>query len=120
LQTSIGEQGGERMDGRAPECFAFQLVDRIKSHRRPTIAEGSGEDPVLGSEISLGYNLANPRIRKLYNAVTGDEIQKQAFWQAFKESATRRNQAVHKGRIITEADAKASFQAASDLVAYLK
>jgi hypothetical protein len=67
-----------------------------------------------------GYNLANDRVRKLYNAVTGDQIQTQSFWQAFKESATRRNQAVHNGRIATKAEAEASFKAASDLVAYLK
>jgi hypothetical protein len=67
-----------------------------------------------------GYNLANKRIRNLYNAATGREIQKQAFWQAFKESATRRNNAVHTGGIVTKAEAEDSYRAANDLVAYLK
>jgi hypothetical protein len=67
-----------------------------------------------------GYNLATERIRNLYNAMTGKEIQKQAFWQAFKESATRRNIAVHKGGTVTKAEAEDSYKAASDLVAYLK
>ena len=66
------------------------------------------------------YNLANDRVRSLYNAVTGNEIQQQSFWPAFMESATRRNQAVHEGIVLTKAEAEASFKAASDLVAFLK
>jgi hypothetical protein len=61
-------------------------------------------------------DLANERARNLYNAATGSEIQKQPFWQQFKESATRRNKAVHEGRIATKAEAEASFNAASSLV----
>jgi hypothetical protein len=76
------------------------------------------KEPVF--DLLSGYNLANDRIRNLYNAVTGSEIQKQPFWQAFKESATRRNKSVHKGAAVTEAEAKDSYKAASDLVAHLK
>ena len=71
-------------------------------------------------DLLPGYNLANERVRNLYNAATGTEIQKQPFWQAFKESATRRNGAVHRGRIITKAEAETSFKTASELVAFLK
>jgi hypothetical protein len=71
-------------------------------------------------ELLPGYNLANCRVRNLYNALTGDQIQKQSFWTSFKESATRRNKAVHEGRIVVKADAETSHKAASDLVAYLK
>jgi len=76
------------------------------------------EQPV--NDLLPGYNLANERVRNLYNAVTGDEIQKQSFWQQFKESATRRNKAVHQGTIATKPEAEASLNAASGLVAYLK
>jgi hypothetical protein len=71
-------------------------------------------------DLLSGYNLANERVRNLYNAVTGGEIQKQPFWQQFKESATRRNKAVHEGKIATKAEAEASFNAASSLVQHLK
>jgi Nudix N-terminal len=67
-----------------------------------------------------GYNLANERIRDLYNAITGDQIQNQSFWGPFKASAKRRNDAVHGGKTITKADAEASYQTTSDLIAYLK
>jgi ParB-like chromosome segregation protein Spo0J len=75
------------------------------------------EEPILA--YVSGYNLANNRLRNLYNALTANEIQSQPFWRAFKDSAERRNQAVHKGRIITKAEAEDSYKAASDLVAYL-
>jgi hypothetical protein len=71
-------------------------------------------------DLLSGYNLANERVRNLYNAVTGGAIQQQPFWQHFKESATRRNQAVHEGKIATKAEAEASLNAASSLVKYLK
>ena len=53
------------------------------------------EDPVL--DFLNGYSLANDRNRKLYAALTGDHIEQQSFWQAFKESATRRNKILHTG-----------------------
>jgi hypothetical protein len=68
-----------------------------------------------------GFNLASNRLSNLYNAVTGDEIQKKfSSWKAFKKSANRRNEAVHNGKIITKTEAEDSYKAASDLVAYLK
>jgi hypothetical protein len=45
------------------------------------------EEPIFA--FLSGCNLANERVRDLYNAMTGKEIQKQPFWQAFKESAIR-------------------------------
>jgi hypothetical protein len=75
------------------------------------------EDAV--SAFLPGYNLANRRNRDLYNALTGREIQKEAFWPAFKESAERRNRTVHRGAVVTEAEAKASYEAAKSLVDYL-
>jgi hypothetical protein len=93
-------------------------AERVLSRAFTTKGIGYLEESV--EELLPGYNLANYRVRKLYNAVTGDQIQTQPFWQAFKESATRRNQAVHKGRMATKAEAETSFKAASDLVAYLK
>lgn len=76
------------------------------------------EQPI--EDLLPSYNLANDRVRSLYNAATGGEIQKQPFWQQFKDSATRRNKAVHEGNIAIKAEAEASFNAASSLVAYLK
>ena len=71
--------------------------------------------------LNYGYNLANDRIRRLYTALTGDEIQKeQPFWSKFKKSADRRNRIVHKGVIVEKPDAEESYKAADELVARLK
>jgi hypothetical protein len=77
------------------------------------------EDPVCS--FFSGYNLANnDKIRKLYIALTGDDIQKQPFWQKFTESAGRRNQIIHGGRIVTDkAEAEASYEAVKSFLAHL-
>jgi len=76
------------------------------------------EDPVL--DFLNGYNLANDRNRKLYTAFTGDHIDQQAFWPAFKESATRRNNIVHGGSLIGQVEAESSYHTASAFVSHLK
>ncbi len=98
----------------ASEISAERALSRAFTAKSIGYLERSVED------LLPGYNLANDRVRNLYNAVTGEQIEEQSFWQAFKESATRRNQAVHEGRIVTKGEAEASYKAASDLVAYLK
>jgi hypothetical protein len=71
--------------------------------------------------LNYGYNLGSDRIRRLYTALTGDELQnEQAFWQNFKASVERRNSIVHKGVMVEKADAEASYEAASELLAHLK
>lgn len=76
------------------------------------------ETPV--EDFLNGYNLANKRIRKLYTALTGDEVQSAPFWQKFKESAQRRNNIIHGGTIVGRPEAEESCNAATDLVSHLK
>ncbi|MBW2640263.1 MAG: zinc ribbon domain-containing protein [Deltaproteobacteria bacterium] len=71
-------------------------------------------------ELLPSYNIANDKVKDLYNALTGSKIQDQPFWQQFKESATRRNKAVHESKIATKAEGEDSFNAARKLVEYLK
>jgi hypothetical protein len=76
------------------------------------------EDAV--TDLLSGYNLGNGRIRKLYTALTGDQVEKATFWQKFKESTQRRNNIAHSAVAVTKAEAEDSFMAAKDLVAHLK
>src|SRR5262249_41237884 len=71
-------------------------------------------------DLINGYNLANDRIRKLYTALTGDEVQTAAFWQNFKESAQRRNKIIHGGTIVGKTEAEEAYEAATAFVAHLK
>jgi hypothetical protein len=67
-----------------------------------------------------GYNLANKRVRRLFTALTGNEIQEQPFWQNFTESVERRNQIVHRGVKVGQAEAEDSLKVATDFLAYLR
>jgi hypothetical protein len=66
-----------------------------------------------------GYNVANDQIRERYTALTGDDIKRQPFWQAFKQFVTRRNQIVHGTKTVSRAEAEAPLKAASSLVRHL-
>ena len=75
------------------------------------------EDPLL--DFLNGFNLGNDRNRKLYTALTGDQIEQQQFWPDFKASTTWRNNVIHSGSIVGKAEAESSFAAASSFVAHL-
>src|SRR5580692_3605468 len=44
-----------------------------------------------------GHNLGNDRHRKLWNALTGTELEKEQFWSRFKAASEKRNLIVHRG-----------------------
>ena len=71
------------------------------------------------SELLPSNNLANERVRKLYTALTGDEIQNTAFWSRFKESATLRNKAVHSRKRASAEQAQETCETAHELVKHL-
>ena len=75
------------------------------------------EEPV--EAMMNGFNLANERHRKLYNALTGRAVENEAFWQAFKTSATLRNKITHNAYIANATDSATSLAATTALVAYL-
>ncbi len=67
-----------------------------------------------------GYNLGgNNKICKLYMALTNDPVNRQPFWQEFKDSTKRRNGIVHGGKVVDQIEADKSYQAASALIAHL-
>ena len=67
-----------------------------------------------------GHNLGNEKHRKLYNALTGTELEKQSFWPRFKNASEKRNSIVHKGGHANKIEAEAAWRAANDLVTHLK
>ena len=72
------------------------------------------------TDMMNGYNLGNDRNRTFYTALTGDAIETLWFWRDFKESAARRNKVIHRGAIVGQAEAEASYNAAAALVAHFK
>jgi hypothetical protein len=83
-------------------------------------AKGVGYLEEAVTDLLNGNNLASNRIRTLYTALTGDNVQQATFWQKFKASAELRNKIVHGGKIAGKQDAEDSYAATSDLVAHLR
>jgi hypothetical protein len=67
-----------------------------------------------------GNNLGNEKHRKLYNVLTGTELESEPFWSRFKNASEKRNSIVHKGGQANKQDAENALQAAKDLITYLK
>ena len=77
------------------------------------------EEPIL--KPFNGYNMGgNDKLRKLYTALTNDEIQKTPFWADYKASADRRNAIIHRGASVDKPESEKSFAAATSFVAHLK
>jgi hypothetical protein len=66
------------------------------------------------------YNLANERVRRLYDALSSDRIQETEFWQRFKTHVERRHEAAHQGKGLSADVASASCQVAEELIRHLE
>jgi hypothetical protein len=67
-----------------------------------------------------GHHLGNDKHRKLWNALTGTELEKEPFWSRFKSASEKRNSIVHRGGHANKLEAEAALQAAKDLITHLK
>jgi hypothetical protein len=66
------------------------------------------------------FSLVSDRTKKIFNALTSEQVQQAPFWTKFKESVELRNKTVHRGRAVTKVQADDAYRAASDLLTYLK
>lgn len=98
----------------ACEVLVEQAFDELwRSRNLPELAAPVGR--ALGSN-----NLANERVRAVYNALSCDQIESQLFWPKFKEFAALRNSLVHGGeRQVSAARGQAAFEAARAFQAYI-
>jgi HEPN domain-containing protein len=83
----------------------------------------SAEDigtPVL--DLFTTFNLKNPRLYGVYQAVTHDDVKAAdpELWRDFSEHIKRRNEVVHTGRKVSPAEAESSVDAAERFLAYLE
>jgi hypothetical protein len=67
-----------------------------------------------------GHNLGNDKHRKLYNALTGTQLENQPFWQRFLTASKKRNSIVLKGEHATKTEAETAVQAAKELITHLR
>lgn len=71
-------------------------------------------------KLMSGHNLGNERHQGLYNALTDTRLQEQSFWNQFKNASEKRNSIIHRGGHANKVEAEAAWQAAKDLITYLK
>ena len=76
------------------------------------------EKPI--TDLFSGFSLSNDRLRKVYAAVTNDDITKQEFWADFKQSAKRRGDCAHNGERGTKADAWDAYRVCTAFVKHVK
>jgi hypothetical protein len=83
-------------------------------------AKGLSAEQVESAMSICSWSLIEGKPRALYKAITGDDTitdkSKSPFWKPYQESVELRNLAVHRGQIISEAEAKTGLDAARALV----
>ena len=98
----------------ACEIFAEQLFDTIMQKKNVAWLK----EPI--DDLLPNYNIGNEKVRKLYVALTGDNIQDQSFWSDFKKHVEVRNKVVHSKYNATKEEADKSFTSVSEVVGHLE
>lgn len=98
----------------ACEIVTEQVISLAFKKRKIEDLEG----PV--TSLVSGNSLTNDRNRKLYVALTNDQIHGQPFWQNFKECAALRNDAVHSGARISAEEARQACQTVLQVLDHLE
>lgn len=75
------------------------------------------EEPI--EDLISSFNLGNDKVRKLYVALTDDNIQREFFWQEYKTVVKLRNKAVHGGNRIELSQAQMTLRVATSVVKHL-
>ena len=71
-------------------------------------------------DLLPSYNLANDKVRRMYVALTGDQIHQQYFWSEYKTMVSIRNKTVHAGGRIQESQAQMVYRIAHSVVKHLQ
>jgi hypothetical protein len=74
----------------------------------------------LREVLFQNYSLMTGRTKKIFNALTGEEVQQMPFWPDFNSSVVLRNDTVHRWRDVTREEAEKAHRAASELLTYLR
>jgi hypothetical protein len=66
------------------------------------------------------YSLNDDRTRKLWDELTGDEINQVSAWRKYKAHIVRRNGIVHRGSVTDEDEAQESLQAVQAVIEHVE
>jgi hypothetical protein len=74
----------------------------------------------LRKSLEDNHNIANEKVRKLYEALSGNLISQESFWSRLQEHNTLRNDVVHSGKIVTSSQAAASLRVVKEVKDYFE
>jgi len=77
--------------------------------------------PILaGRKAPWNFNVGNKDVRKVYIKLTHDAIDTASFWPRFETHVVRRHEVVHRGRRVSETEARESLTAATDFLSHVE
>lgn len=72
-------------------------------------------------DLLPNFNLGgSQKVRKLYEALSGDKIGQAAFWKEYTDVVKLRNDIVHKGARTTAAPARSAVEVAEKLIEHVE
>jgi hypothetical protein len=71
-------------------------------------------------DLMPSYNLANDKVRHVYQALTDDPINREFFWSEYKTMVSIRNKAVHAGGRVQKSQAQLVLRVARLVVKHLQ
>ncbi|MCC7543536.1 hypothetical protein IT415_02405 [bacterium] len=83
------------------------------------IAQPVSLRPWLKKQIENNHNLGTTKASKLYEALSGDMISEQSFWKDFLTANQLRNDVMHEGREVSQAQARAALANAKLVIGHL-
>jgi hypothetical protein len=96
----------------ACEVYVREILDRR--------AAQLGDAAIVSVAQLPGMNLANERVRHIFEKVTGYAPPQEAdWWRDYQAHAQRRHRIVHAGARVTRKDAESSIKAAEAMIAFL-
>lgn len=75
-------------------------------------------EPMLG--LFLVRDICNERLRRIYTALSGDNLQKVTFWTGLKRHHDRRNGIVHKVARCTDDEARESLDVVRQYIRHVE
>jgi hypothetical protein len=94
-------------------CTEVVLTDAL----RERVSEDDIADFITDS--LRNYNPTTDKVKKLYELLFGNRIQREAFWSSFVEHVERRNAIVHRGQSATPQDAGESIATVDKVIRHL-
>jgi len=70
-------------------------------------------------DLLPSYNLGNDKVRRLYSALTFDQVSREFFWSEYKTMVSIRNKAVHAGGRVQQSQAAMALRIAAALLEHL-